>query len=318
MQLAALNGGRSDTTRNDRAVRQELAQAREQARRAGCGGGLFFRKKVSKSCRSIIGRMNQLERKLSASRPRGGFFFGRSYEERERDRIRRALARAGCSSDGFGGGYGYGGGGYRTVCVRVCDGFYFPLNFSTSRQRFAADAEKCLSQYTLGEAELFYYPSGGDASQALSLSGQRYFAQPYAFAYRKAFHPQCAIRLHQGLAALGQRVFASLPQATPTSKFEQAAATRMAVESVPIPIPRPDWSNDPETIANRAGGLVPAPVIAPETIVAEDGSTVRAVGDPYLFVEANPGPPSTIPGHKVPELRDFRVALKATMLPSAR
>jgi hypothetical protein len=313
MELARLNEGRADGARSDRALRQELARTREQARRAGCSGGFFFRK-PNKSCRSIIGRMNRLERQIAGSRPRG-FFFGRSNEDRERDRIRRALARAGCSWGD--GGFAYGG--YRTICVRVCDGYYFPLNFSTSRQRFAADATKCINQYALGEAELFYYPTGGDPAQAVSLSGQRYFQQPSAFAFRQAFHPQCAIRLHEGLAALGQRVMASLPPAAPLpAKFEESAAARMAAESVPIPIPRQDWSDDPETLANRAGGLTPAPVKTEATVVAEDGSRVRAVGDPYLFAEANPGPPATIPGYTPPELTDFRLALKASMIPGLR
>jgi hypothetical protein len=316
MELARLNEGRSDGVRNDRALRQELARAREQARRAGCLGGLFFRKKTGGSCRSIVGRMNQLERQIAGSRPRG-FFFGRSDVDRERDRIRRALARAGCSW-GDGGYAGYAYGGYRTICVRVCDGYYFPLNFSTSRQRFAADATKCMNQYALGEAELFYHPTGGDPAQAVSLSGQRYFQQPYAFAFRQAFHPQCAVRLHQGLASLGARVMASLPPAPPQSKFEQAAAKRMATEKVPIPIPRQDWADDPETLANRAGGLVPAPIKETATMVSADGSIVRTIGDPYLFAEANPGPPSTVPGYTPPELKDFRLALKASMIPGAR
>jgi hypothetical protein len=92
----------------------------------------------------------------------------------------------------------------------------------------------------------------------------------------------------------------------------------MAAEKVPIPILRPDRADDPETLANRAGGLVPAPINPAATIVAEDGSIVRTVGDPYLFVEANPGPPQTIPGYKAPELKDFRVAFKASMVPDLR
>jgi hypothetical protein len=313
MELARLNEGRADTSRNQRAIRSELARLQQQARRADCGGGFLF-KRPSKSCRSIIGRMNQLERQLAGSRPRG-FLFGRSNEDRERDRIRRALARNGCAW----GGDGYAYGGYRTICVRACDGYYFPLNFSTSRQRFAADAEKCMGQYALGQAELFYYPTGDDPSQAVSLSGQRYFQQPNAFAFRQAFHPQCAVQLHAGLTSLGQRVFATLPKATtPPAKFEKAATKRMAAEKVPIPILRPDRADDPETLANRAGGLVPAPINPAATIVAEDGSIVRTVGDPYLFVEANPGPPQTIPGYKAPELKDFRVAFKASMVPDLR
>jgi hypothetical protein len=32
------------------------------------------------------------------------------------------------------------GGTYKTVCVGLCDGFYFPVSFATRRQRFARDA----------------------------------------------------------------------------------------------------------------------------------------------------------------------------------
>jgi hypothetical protein len=91
----------------------------------------------------------------------------------------------------------------------------------------------------------------------------------------------------------------------------------MATEKVPIPIPR-QWADDPETLANRAGGLIPAPVKPAPTLVAADGSIVRTIGDPYLFAEANPGPPSTVPGYKPPELTDFRPALRASMIDGPR
>jgi hypothetical protein len=30
-------------------------------------------------------------------------------------------------------------GSYRTICVRMCDGYYFPISTSTSRRGFASD-----------------------------------------------------------------------------------------------------------------------------------------------------------------------------------
>src|SRR6185312_12574998 len=32
---------------------------------------------------------------------------------------------------------------YRTVCVRMCDGFYFPISYATGSANFAHDAETC-------------------------------------------------------------------------------------------------------------------------------------------------------------------------------
>src|SRR6185369_3937727 len=37
-------------------------------------------------------------------------------------------------------------GQYRTLCVRLCDGFYFPISFATTRGQLADDARKCERQ----------------------------------------------------------------------------------------------------------------------------------------------------------------------------
>src|SRR5271168_726058 len=36
-----------------------------------------------------------------------------------------------------------GAGGYRTLCVRTCDGYYFPISNATSSTRFAEDEQAC-------------------------------------------------------------------------------------------------------------------------------------------------------------------------------
>ncbi len=314
MQLAALGGGGSGGG-NDRALRADLAQAREQARRNNCGGGLF--RKKGKACGQINSRINRLTRQLaSSSRPRGGLFSSRSSRDQDRNRILRAMARSGCNTQPSSGGR------YRTICVRICDGYYYPLSFASSRQRFNDDAERCAAQYGPGESMLFYHPNpGGDASQAVSMTNERYADQPYAFAYRQAFYPQCAARLQQGLAILGERVLASLPVAppppSPASPFEKAIADRVPTENIPLPIARQDPAEDPETVANRAGGFVPH-VAMPALLIAGVDSSVRPVGEPYLFAEANPGAPRTLPGYQPPELKDFRPALRASMLPTLR
>jgi hypothetical protein len=306
MELAELERGGAGGAGNDGAIRGELNKALAEERRSGCRS--FFANRRSRSqCRSIQSRISSLRRQLSGARSGGFFGFGRSPLERRRDRIREAQARNGCSTDAR---------SFRTICVRLCDGYYFPLSNTSSRQRFAQDAEKCMRQYGPGQATLFYHPfPSGDASQAVSLDGRRYFDQPYAFTYRRAYIPQCAAELHEGLAALGQRVLATAP--TPLgAQFEAAIERKMETLSVPIPIARPDLSSDPETLANRAGGLAPARFSRPQkkTEVALVGNAQRSVGEAYYFVEANPGPPATVAGYKPPERKDFRVPQRASML----
>jgi hypothetical protein len=318
-ELAALGGGGN----NNKALRAQLAQAREDARRNNCNGG-FFRKK-GQGCGPINSRINRLERQLSSNRG-GGFFFGRSNRDRERDRILRAMARYGCGSERQQPQQQANYGSYRTVCVRVCDGYYFPLSFAASRQRFATDAEHCAKQYGPGEAMLFYYPSpNGDPSQAMSLTNDRYADQPYAFAYRQSFDAQCQARLEEGRAMLSQRLMAEQPLAPPPQEepvepvtpFEQAIAESVPVDDMPVPIARQDAAEDPDTLSNRSGGFTPRITIRGPVIAGVDPS-VRPVGQPYLFAEGNPGAPSTIPGYKPPELKDFRAALHASMAPTLR
>jgi hypothetical protein len=312
MELAQLDkAGARATGGDDRAIRRQLNRAIAEERRAGCRS--FFVNRGSRSaCRSIRSRISSLQRQLSGSRFGGFFGAGQSTLDRRRDRIREALARNGCST------YGGGGGGYRTICVRVCDGYYFPLSNTSSRQRFAQDAQKCMGQYATGEATLFYHPFPyGDVSQAVSLDGQRYFDQPNAFAFRTKYFPQCAVQLHDGLAALKERVLTAVPTSF-GDQFEAAAEARMETLSVPTPIARPDWSSDPETLANRAGGLLLQPVAAPPVEMALVGDASRRVGDPYYFAEANPGPPSTVAGFRPPELKDFRMPQRASILPVTR
>jgi Protein of unknown function (DUF2865) len=313
MELAALNEGRSSGSGGESALRRELDRARAQAQKQGCRRSFFGRLRGGAACSAILSRISRLEREVSGSRSGGFFGARRSPQEARRARVLDELRRSGCSQRS---------GTYRTVCVRVCDGYYFPLDFATSRNKLAADAQKCLAQYALGQAELFYHPNpGGDVSEAVSLSGERYTDQPYAFAYRASFHSQCAVQLHQGLASLAQRVVAFA--STPGEMFEAAVAERITKTDVPIPIARADRSSDPDTVANRAGHLTPIPLEPPKQVepvfVISDGRIgVRAVGGPNLFAEANPGPPTTVPGYKPPELRDFRLPQRASILPITR
>jgi hypothetical protein len=55
--------------------------------------------------------------------------------------------------------------------VRLCDGYYFPISFSTMRSEFARDADKCAASCG-SEARLFYHPNpGGDVEDMVDLTG---------------------------------------------------------------------------------------------------------------------------------------------------
>jgi hypothetical protein len=86
-------------------------------------------------------------------------------------------------------------GTYRTVCVRSCDGFYFPISFATVPSRFADDERTCRSLCPATEATLFSYRNPGeDMNSAVSINGQSYSSSPNAFHYRTEFNPSCACK----------------------------------------------------------------------------------------------------------------------------
>jgi hypothetical protein len=86
-------------------------------------------------------------------------------------------------------------GTVRTVCVRTCDGYYFPISYATNASRFANDEKSCQRMCPNAEVMLFSYPTeGGDVAQAVSTGGQTYSSLPNAFKYRQAFDNACSCR----------------------------------------------------------------------------------------------------------------------------
>jgi hypothetical protein len=84
-----------------------------------------------------------------------------------------------------------GGGTYRTLCVRLCDGYYFPISHVTNVTGFSIDAGRCAAACG-GEARLFYHPNpGGDVAFMLDFTGRTYASYPNAFRYRRTLVAGC-------------------------------------------------------------------------------------------------------------------------------
>ncbi len=85
----------------------------------------------------------------------------------------------------------YGASAYRTLCVRECDGFYFPMSTATAESQFPEDDAKCRSQCA-APAELYYHRTDQDVEQMVSLRGVPYSQTPNAFRNRKAYIRGCS------------------------------------------------------------------------------------------------------------------------------
>lgn len=83
---------------------------------------------------------------------------------------------------------------FRTMCVRLCDGAYFPISFSTTRGRFARDEAVCASRCA-APARLFVVPNpGGSPETMMDRSGHSYVSLPTAFQFRRGRTAGCACR----------------------------------------------------------------------------------------------------------------------------
>src|SRR5215831_4943019 len=243
----------------------ELDRLNAQARRLGCQGGGFFSffGGQNQQCTPLNQQIQQaranLERTLAdLDRLQGGAAGDR---EAQRQTVIAALAQNNCGPQyraaanqqrGFfeslfggggnnrpGGGWGGGGGGlfgsdssgsYRTVCVRTCDGYYYPISYATTQDKFAEDAQTCAQTCPAADVVLMSNRTGEDINQAVSSSGAPYSSLPNAFKYRTEVVPACSCRRpgQSWAQALGQVKAASAPaDATPATPGASNLTSRL-------------------------------------------------------------------------------------------
>ena len=77
------------------------------------------------------------------------------------------------------------------MCVRLCDGFYFPISYSTRREHLAGDASQCERQCP-ARSRLFVYRNPGEEIEDMrDLEGQPYRSLPTALVYRTQYVADC-------------------------------------------------------------------------------------------------------------------------------
>jgi hypothetical protein len=82
-------------------------------------------------------------------------------------------------------------GTYRTLCVRLCDGFYWPISYATTPEYFERDRRKCESSCGSPVRLYKYTNPGGDPEEMDDLSGRPYSRLKTAFLYRTAYDASC-------------------------------------------------------------------------------------------------------------------------------
>ena len=282
--MPSLDRGNDDPTRADQIRRAEDAVNRQQfevdrlvaqARRMGCESSGFFSifTNPPPQCgglnRQIDQQRNTLERMQNQLEQLSG---GTTERAAQRQSLLIALGDNGCGSQYRSAALpaskaasstacsaamaacsprhpGQMGGTFRTICVRSCDGYYFPISFATTPDHFRDDEQTCQRMCPAAEVQLYtYHNPGEDVTQAVSLNGRLYTELPTAFQYRKALNsslqlPPPGRKLGRGAARSTapttpwRRATSSSPRRTPSS-FRSRASAPTASRSARIRAPR--------------------------------------------------------------------------------
>jgi len=238
----------------------ELDRVTSQAKRMGCDSSGFFSLfngqsaqcgPVNNQIQQMRGNLDQITTNLERLRTGG---LGGADRENQRRSVIPALAQNNCGpqyaaaareqNQGGGGGFlggifgnnnatpvppgdfGAASGTYRTVCVRSCDGAYFPVSFATVPARFPDDEKTCKALCPATEANLYAYRNPGeDMNQAVSTTGQLYTALPTAFKFRAEFTPACSCK------AAGQTWSDALKSVDDKAQLEQQGDIVVTEES---------------------------------------------------------------------------------------
>jgi hypothetical protein len=322
-------GGSGDPAKEEQVRRYGEAQAKQQAeldrvtsqaKRMGCDSSGFFSlfSGQSAQCGPVNNQIQQMRANLdqitvSLERLRGGGFGGAERENQRRS-VLTALAQNNCGPqyanaarggpgtflDNLFGNNGNPGppaadlgpqsGTFRTVCVRTCDGAYFPISFATVPARFPDDEKTCKNLCPAAEATLFTYRNPGeDISQAVSINGQTYSSSPNAFRFRQEFNPSC------GCKAAGQTWSDALKSVDDKAAAEQQGdiivteesakkMSRAPTKASPAPAPAKKGAAPAGTTATTPAAPAPAAAAPPADAAgtAADNKPIRSVGPTFI------------------------------------
>ena len=169
---------------------------------------------------------------------------------------------------------------YRTVCVRLCDGYYWPVSEAAPMSHFRTDRTTCESSCEQ-PAKLYYQPVGNsDASILVSLDGKPYSSLDHAFAYRTSLTPSCRCKPDPWSASEIQRhaqYAAAAAASLPPNSAAPVEADGAALVAAPAAAASPDGA------AAASADPLPAAVSATPTAIVRRKAASSAASSPSRF-----------------------------------
>lgn len=174
---------------------------------AGCQRALNNGQQLSRDCQTAARQILRGRQNLQTLESR--IATGQSLAA-QRDQLSAQLASGNCSAsqssgniiqdffDALSGGRStivieetqptYYGNTVRSVCVRISDGYYWPISFSTVSDYLGNDQYRCQEMCPGVDVDLYYYSNPGQGpDDMVNMNGAPYSALPNAFAYRQSY-----------------------------------------------------------------------------------------------------------------------------------
>jgi len=263
----------------------EIRRARRDLQSLGCGTGsvIIFDASGKSACQELSNALERMEEnKRILEEKRDLLRNGHGVDSPERQHLLAALNESGCNdmpvdqaSSGDGetmspasgdismpeiapdegdewpaerpyDGSGLGIGSLRTLCVRTCDGAFFPISANATPLNFSRDAGICQQMCPGTETELYYHSirNQESADMVSASTGEPYRQMPTAFAYlnrQSGEKPACSCNL----SAYYQKMRERQTTAVPGTEQPYSAITRLPSRSGAKPAKAPAASSGP-------------------------------------------------------------------------
>ena len=164
----------------------------------------------------------------------------------------------------------------KVLCVRHCDGGFFPIAYRATPDKLDGLAQLCKAQCPNAEVSIYTTSTDGGIGTAVTPEGTAYTALPAAFKYQKSYDSTCSCKAPhetwvQALAEAEKLVQSDKGDVTVTQKMSDAMSRPLQPAAQP-PIsspakpskktkaarkPRPSPPNNAVPLADQGAGLPP-------------------------------------------------------------
>lgn len=176
--------------------------------------------------------------------------------------------------------------GSKAVCVRTCDGSFFPVSYSAGGGRLDELQDMCRALCPNADVGLYTYSPSADIETAVGINGSRYMDLPSALKYRSSVDSTCSCRRRgeswaDALAGAEQRLGGGGRTDIVVTAEKSAEMSRPKPDAKPKPgaKPTPDAAKPPALDPKAAADQAPIDQLIGQQAATPNPGSGIAVGE---------------------------------------